>query len=73
MTYQPIACGDYDQFELWCMHSIDLQITLHSGEQVNGKAINLQIISPEGEHLILSTKKGEHGVRLDLIKSVEPR
>ncbi|MBE0349766.1 hypothetical protein PLIP_a3330 [Pseudoalteromonas lipolytica LMEB 39] len=55
------------------MHSTELQITLHSGEQVNGKAINLQIISPEGEHLILSTKKGEHAVRLDLIKSVEPR
>ncbi|MCP4586393.1 Rho-binding antiterminator [Pseudoalteromonas sp. MEBiC 03485] len=70
MTYQPIACGEYDKYELWCMHKSLLRISLVSGEPLEGKAENLKIINPEGEHLILSTKKGEHAVRLDLIKKV---
>ncbi|WP_288345221.1 Rho-binding antiterminator [uncultured Pseudoalteromonas sp.] len=70
MTYQPIACGDYDKYELWCMHNSFLRISLESGEQLEGKAETLKILSPDGEHLILATKKGEHAVRLDLIKKV---
>lgn len=70
MPYQPIACGDYDKYELWCMHNSLLRITLVSGEQLEGRAETLKILNPDGEHLILATKKGEHAVRLDLIKSV---
>ncbi|KTG22241.1 MULTISPECIES: Rho-binding antiterminator [Pseudoalteromonas] len=70
MTYQPIACGDYDKYELWCMHKSLLRITLVSGEQLEGKAETLKILNSDGEHLILATKKGEHAVRLDLIKKV---
>ncbi|WP_353956790.1 Rho-binding antiterminator [uncultured Pseudoalteromonas sp.] len=70
MTYQPIACGDYDKYELWCMHKSLLHITLVSGELLEGKAETLKILNPDGEHLILATKKGEHAVRLDLIKKV---
>ncbi|MCF2899703.1 MULTISPECIES: Rho-binding antiterminator [unclassified Pseudoalteromonas] len=70
MTYQPIDCGDYDKYELWCMHKSLLSITLVSGEQVEGRAETLKIFNSDGEHLILATKKGEHAVRLDLIKKV---
>ncbi|UJX26024.1 Rho-binding antiterminator [Pseudoalteromonas sp. CF6-2] len=69
MTYSPIPCADYDQYELWCMQNAELLITLHSGEQLQGKAVNLKIIHPDGEHLIITTAKGEHNVRLDLITS----
>ena len=51
------------------MQNAELLITLHSGEQLQGKAVNLKIIHPDGEHLIITTAKGEHNVRLDLITS----
>jgi transcriptional antiterminator Rof (Rho-off) len=52
------------------MHKSLLSITLVSGEQVEGRAETLKIFNSDGEHLILATKKGEHAVRLDLIKKV---
>ena len=52
------------------MHNSLLRITLESGELLEGKAETLKILNPDGEHLILTTKKGEHAVRLDLIKKV---
>ncbi|OUS74254.1 hypothetical protein B5G52_02605 [Pseudoalteromonas sp. A601] len=70
MAYQPIACGDYDQLELFCIQQAEVTITTTDDETLIGKAINLENHKGLGEFLLLELPQGEHKVRLDKIKAI---
>ncbi|MEM5552474.1 Rho-binding antiterminator [Pseudoalteromonas neustonica] len=71
MTYQPIKCSDYDQYELFCMHFAMVKIITTDNTLVVGNAKNLLNLKGEGEFLLIEhQEKGEQRVRLDHIKAI---
>ncbi|NMM41400.1 Rho-binding antiterminator [Pseudoalteromonas arctica] len=71
MSYQPIKCADYDQYELFCIQSAVVKISTIDGLTLIGKAKNLLNLKGEGEFLLIEQlEKGEHKVRLDEIKAI---
>lgn len=39
--YQPINCDDYEYLEIACQRQLKLEIKLHGGEIIEGKASDL--------------------------------
>lgn len=67
MTYQPIACGDYDQLELYCLRANEVQVTLVDGCEFTATAKDVGIVKGEGEWLHFHNHSS---VRLDHIKAI---
>ncbi|MEH6396433.1 Rho-binding antiterminator [Pseudoalteromonas sp.] len=71
MKYQPIKCGDYDQYELLCMQSARVKIITTDDQELIGNAKNLLNLKGQGEFLLIECQEqGEHKVRLDEIKAI---
>ncbi|WP_064667903.1 Rho-binding antiterminator [Pseudoalteromonas prydzensis] len=71
MKYQPIKCGDYDQYELFCMQSARVKIITTDDQELIGNAKDLLNLKDKGEFLLIECQEqGEHKVRLDEIKAI---
>lgn len=55
--YQPINCDDYEYLEIACQRQLKLEIKLHGGEIIEGKASDL-LLRKKVEYLILETQDG---------------
>lgn len=75
--YKPIACGDYDIYEIAIMkqHQLMLEWTSASGAQEKGKVTPLELKIIDGAEYLLyeitdkKSKKNTEKLRLDKIKS----
>ncbi|EMI5491396.1 Rho-binding antiterminator [Providencia stuartii] len=66
--YQPINCDDYEYLEIACQRQLKLEIKLHGGEIIEGKASDL-LLRKKVEYLILETQEGTKELRLDHINT----
>ena len=66
-----ISCSDYDYIEIVCMHRYPVKLTLHSGEQVEGVALDTQRNQEKDECIKLSVVGQEQLVVLTEIAELE--
>lgn len=66
-----ISCSDYDYIEIVCMHRYPVKLTLHSGEQIEGVALDTQRNQDKDECIKLSIAAQEQLVVLTGIAELE--
>ena len=66
-----ISCSDYDYIEIVCMHRYPVKLTLHSGEQVEGVALDTQRNQEKDECIKLSVAGQEQLVVLTELADLE--
>ena len=66
-----ISCSDYDYIEIVCMHRYPIKLTLRSGEQVEGVALDTQRNQDKEECIKLSVSGQEQLVVLTVITELE--
>ena len=66
-----ISCSDYDYIEIVCMHRYPIKLTLRSGEQVEGVALDTQRNQDKEECIKLSVSGQEQLVVLTGITELE--
>lgn len=66
-----ISCSDYDYIEIVCMHRYPVKLTLRSGEQIEGVALDTQRNQDKDECIKLSVADREQLVVLTGIKELE--
>ena len=72
MTYTPIACDRYDDYELACTRGDALRLHLEGDAELVGTARTLRTVKGEGEFLELEDAHGRtHRVRLDRVARFE--
>ncbi|MFV8463375.1 Rho-binding antiterminator [Vibrio campbellii] len=66
-----ISCSDYDYIEIVCMYRYPIKLTLRSGEQVEGVALDTQRNQDKEECIKLSVSGQEQLVVLTGITELE--
>lgn len=66
-----ISCSDYDYIEIVCMHRYPVKLTLHSGEQIEGVALDPERNQDKDECIKLSIAGQEQLVVLTGIAELE--
>lgn len=66
-----ISCGDYDYIEIVCLYRYPLRLTLKSGQQIEGKALDTTRNHAKQEAIKLAQDGVEHLVVLDQIALLE--
>ena len=66
-----ISCSDYDYIEIVCMQGYPIKLTLRSGEQVEGVALDTQRNQDKEECIKLSVSGQEQLVVLTGITELE--
>ncbi|NOH33111.1 Rho-binding antiterminator [Vibrio chagasii] len=66
-----ISCSDYDYIEIVCMHRYPVKLTLRSGEEVEGVAIDTKRNQDKDECIKLSVAGQEQLVVLTRITELE--
>jgi Rho-binding antiterminator len=66
--YVPISCADYETLETACMDGYAVELTIRDGRTVVGKALELEVRSPEEFFVVLHDDGSTEDVRVDQIR-----
>ena len=72
MHYTPIACDQYDYFEIACMRAYRLLLVLEGEKYISGAATTLSTGPNKAEWLHIQTADGMEKIRLDNIIRFKP-
>ena len=66
-----ISCGQYGYIEIVCMYKHLIRLTLQSGIEIEGKALDTQYNADSEECIKIQTEDGENLQVLDVIIKME--